>query len=202
MERTLAEGGLLWRLLSAWAGLRASMRAELDRGPSEGRLLFYAMLSGCIWLVGKLMALTFGPAAAMLTSDEFMAYASADVASVFFLTLLLYGLAALGHAVAKAAGGFGNWRESRAALFWAALVAALPALMVQLVALMMADLTGESERVAGWLGALIAGWAAACCIAEAHGLPGVWRGLAVVAVIAVLALVFAGAVAFVLVHVG
>jgi len=202
MDQAIAEGGLLWRMLSAWAGLRASMRAELDRDPSEGRLLFYAMLSGCIWLVGKLMALTFGPLAPTLTSDEFMAYASADVASVFFLTLLLYGLAALGHAVAKAAGGFGSWRQSRAALFWAMLVAALPALMAQLIALLMVDLSGQAERVAGSVGALIAGWAAACCIAEAHGLSGLWRGVAVVAAMAALALTFAGATAYVLVNVG
>ena len=46
MERALPTGGVLWRMLGAWADLRGSMRAELDRAPSEGRLLFFAMFAG------------------------------------------------------------------------------------------------------------------------------------------------------------
>jgi hypothetical protein len=44
MEQALPTGGVLWRMLGAWSDLRASMRGELDRAPTEGRLLFYVML--------------------------------------------------------------------------------------------------------------------------------------------------------------
>ena len=48
MEQALPTGGVLWRMLGAWADLRGSMRAELDRAPSEGRLLFFAMFAGLV----------------------------------------------------------------------------------------------------------------------------------------------------------
>ena len=177
----MTEGGLLWRMLSAWADLGGAMRAELDRQPSEGRLLLYAMLSGVVWFLGEVMILRYGPVAPILSEDEFMGRAVAALGGALFVrTLALYGLAALGHLVARALGGSGGWRDSRAALFWAALVAGPAMLAAALLSLLLVDAPGGAGATAHMLGSLAFGWVAAQCFAEAHGFKGVWRGLMVV----------------------
>lgn len=180
MEQSLRDGGLVWRVLGAWADLRGAMRLELDRDPSEGRLVFYAVLSQVVWLVGRLMDLAYGPLAPEVHSDVFALRAAGNTASLFFGVLMLYGVAALAHAIARALGGTGSWRDSRAAMFWAALVAALPTLAAHLLALIAFGVPGRPQQVAGMAGALILGYVLARCIAEAHGFAGFWRGFAVV----------------------
>ncbi|HUF87825.1 MAG TPA: YIP1 family protein [Thermohalobaculum sp.] len=182
MEQALREGGLVWRVLTAWTDLRGALRAELDRGPTEGRLLFYAMLSGLIWFLGRAALVAWGPLAPIYPPDEFRARLAAElVSSVFFRTLALYALAALAGAIARAAGGTGGWRDSRAALFWAALVAAPAILAAHLLSVLLTGVPGQAGAIAGMLGALAFGWVAAQCIAEAHGFRSALRVLAVMA---------------------
>ena len=170
MDQALREGGLIWRVLAAWADLRGSMRHELERGPSEGRLLYYVVLSGLIWFLGRAALLAWGPVAPTLTPELFRARIAAElVSAVFFRTLAFYALAAIGGAIAKAAGGTGGWRESRAALFWAALVAAPPILAAHLLSVLLTGVPGQAGAIAGMLGALAFGIATAHCFAEAHG---------------------------------
>ncbi len=186
MEHTLAQGGLIWRVLVAWADLRGSMRVELDRDPSEGRLLFYVMLFGVVWFSGKLIELSFGPMAPTLSPDEFMARVSAHGASVFFLLLMMYALAAVLHAFARAGGGAGEWRATRAALFWAALVSSPVILCAGLLSMVLAGWPVAVTAAIDKLGELAAVWATACCLSEAHGFRDSWRGLAVIVSMAVL----------------
>ena len=184
MDHALQEGGLLWRVLSAWADLRHSMRAELKRQPTEGRLLYYAVLSGLIWFLGRAALLAWGPLAPTLAPAEFRARLAAElVSSVFFRTLALYVLAAVGGAIARAAGGRGSWRDSRAALFGAALVAAPAILAAHLLSVLLTGVPGQAGAVAGMLGAVAFGWVTAQCIAEAHGFASGARVLAVIAVL-------------------
>ena len=182
MEQTLQSGGVLWRMLGAWANLRGSMRAELDRGPSEGRLLFYVMLSGLIWFIGRYTLLVYGPLGPVIQEDEFLGRVGLEfVSAVFFRTLAFYALAALAGLIARAAGGSGGWRDSRAALFWAALVAAPVILAGTLLSLLLTGVPGQTGAIAGMLGAVAFAWAVAQCIAEAHGFTSAWRVLAAVA---------------------
>lgn len=184
MDQALREGGLVWRVLAAWADLRGSMRHELQREPGEGRLLYYAILSGLIWFLGRAALLAWGPVAPTLTPEMFRARLAADlVTSVFFRTLALYALAAVAGAVARAAGGAGSWRDSRAAFFWAALVAAPAVLAAHLLSVLLTGVPGRAGEIAGMLGALAFGWAAAQTIAEAHGFASGWRVFAVMAVL-------------------
>ena len=182
MEQTLQSGGVLWRMLGAWADLRGSMRAELDRGPSEGRLLFYVMLSGLIWFIGRYAVLVNGPLGPVIPEGQFVGRVGLEfVSAIFFRTLAFYALAALAGAVARAAGGSGGWRDSRAALFWAALVAAPVILAATLLSLLLTGVPGQAGAIAGMLGAVAFAWAVAQCIAEAHGFTSAWRVLAAVA---------------------
>ena len=169
MEQALPSSGLIWRVLAAWADLRGSMRAELDRDPSEGRLLYYVVLSGLVWFLGRAALLSWGPIAPSLTAEMFRARIAAElVSAVFFRTLAFYALAAVACAIARAAGGTGGWRESRAALFWAALVAAPAILAAHLLSVLLTGVPGQAGAVAGMLGALAVGWTTAHCVAEAH----------------------------------
>lgn len=182
MDQALPSSGLAWRALAAWADLRGSLRAELERGPSEGRLLYYAVLSGLVWFLGRAALVAWGPEAPALTADMFRARIAAElVSAVFFRTLALYALAAVIGAVARAAGGTGSWRDSRAALFWAALVAAPAVLAAHLLSVLLTGVPGQAGAIAGMLGALAFGWAAAHCIAEAHGFRSPVRVLGVMA---------------------
>jgi hypothetical protein len=189
MERSLASAGLVLRVLGAWADLRGSLRDELDRAPSEGRLLFYVMLSGLIWFIGRAAVLSWGPLAPIMSEDEYTGrLASEFVGALFFRTLAFYGLAGLAGLIARAAGGTGSWRDSRAAVFWAALVAAPVILAATFLSLLLADLPGQAGAIASMLGAVAFAWAAAQCLTEAHGFARGWKVLAAVAAFAALLL--------------
>jgi len=175
-------------VLGAWADLRGSMRAELAREPGEARLLYYAMLSGLLWFLGRAALLAWGPAAPVMPEDEFVgSVTAAFVGAVFFRTLALYGLAGIAGLIARKAGGRADWRETRAAVFWAALVAAPVTLGATLLAVLLADVPGEAAPAAQMLGAIAFAWALAHCLAEAHGFARAWAVLAVIAGLAVLA---------------
>ena len=188
-EGELGGAGLVWRVLGAWADLRGSLRTELARVPVEGRLLFYAMLSGAIWAAGEVMVLRYAVAGTTAAEEEFLGRAAGLVgAALFARTLALYGVSALAHAVARALGGQGGWYASRAAVFWAALVSA-PAMMA--LSLLTLLVTGEAKAagtISQALGSVILAWAMGACLAEAHGFASIWRGM--VAVVAVAVLIF------------
>lgn len=182
MEQALPTGGVLWRMLGAWSDLRGSMRGELDRAPTEGRLLFYVMLAGLFRFVGEAMELAYGPLALTMPDDEFRGQIAAQfVAIFFFLTLLSYAVAATGGALARTLGGSGSWHESRAALFWASLVAAPAMLAAKLLALVLAGFPAPLVGSVEMLGGVAFAWTTAHCFAEAHGFSSVWKVFAVVA---------------------
>lgn len=178
-------GGLAGRVLSAWADLRGSLRAELDHGVGEARLLLYAVLSGLIWFLGRAALLAWGPLAPTLTEEEFLRLIGAElVSAVFYRTLALYVVAAMVGLVARRFGGTGSWQASRAAVFWGALVAAPAILAATLLSLLLTEVPGKAAEIASMLGAVASAWVLAHCIAEAHRFHSHWRVLAVIAALA------------------
>ena len=173
-------------MLGAWADLRGSMRAELNRAPTEGRLLFYVMLAGLFRFVGAAMALAYGPLALTMPDDMFRGQIAAQFVTIFFfLTLLSYAVAATGGALARTMGGTGSWHDSRAALFWASLVAAPAILGAKLLSLILAGFPGPIVGSVEMLGHVAFAWTTAHCFAEAHSFASAWKVLAVVAGLAV-----------------
>lgn len=178
-------GGLAGRVLSAWADLRGSLRAELDRGAGEARLLFYAVLSGLVWFLGRAALLAWGPLAPTLTEDELLRLIGAEfVSAVFYRTLALYVVAAIMGLVAHRFGGTGSWRASRAAVFWGSLVAAPAILAATLLSLLLTGAPGKAAEIASMLGAIASAWVLAHCIAEVHQFSSPWRVLAVIVALA------------------
>lgn len=189
---------LAYRVLTFWADMRGSMRALMAEAPSEGRLLFLAMLSGFVTFLANVAGLWLDPATAAIAPDELIARVAATfVGALVFRTLALYGVAGMAGLAMRAAGGGGDWRASRAAVFWSALAAAP---------------VGLAATFAGALGPLGEGWAAifiqslasvahavalSTCLAEVHGFRRVWPvfvGVSLAAIGVVAAVGFAGRV--------
>ncbi|HEU0222063.1 MAG TPA: hypothetical protein VFR34_07625, partial [Paracoccaceae bacterium] len=164
-------GSLAQRIAGSYGDVRASFRAERAAGPSEARLLFFAMLAcGAVYVarLPNLMRdlppeLEAGPGLAP-------AFVGAQfVAHVMFGPLLLYGLAALTRLGARLGGGRGSWAGARLALFWALLLGA----PVTLVAAALSSLSGMAGLGIGpvltFAASLIVLWFWALCLAEAEG---------------------------------
>lgn len=166
------------------------MRAILDARPSESTLLVFAMLSGLFHFLGRLAEIWLGPGGG--ARGELLSRVAGELGgALVFRTMALYALAALAWGLARAFGGAGGAYESRAAFFWAALVAAPVILALTLAETLIAP--AEQLRLV-WAGYLAYAVAVAAFMAEAHGfrrvLPvlgvilGLAGGLAALAVLA------------------
>ncbi|MBM9595834.1 YIP1 family protein [Roseitranquillus sediminis] len=143
---------------------RAVLRRLLDQGPREDRALGMAMLSCVLIFLAQWPRLS---REAHLTGQELdMLIGGALFGWVFVAPLLLYGIAALSHLVARGFGGHGSWFAARLALFWA-LLSAVPLWLVHgLVAGFVGP--GPLLTVVGALalGAFLWFWVAGLCEAE------------------------------------
>ncbi|MEM6438635.1 MAG: YIP1 family protein [Pseudomonadota bacterium] len=164
------------RLLEAWRDMAVSTRRLLDENPTEGRLLFYLILSDVVfffsWSLKTLLAPT-SAAAAQLPIDIGLWL----ILAILTRTGALYALATLATAAAQLAGGRGSARDTRAAVFWAALVSAPFGLMASVLAVILSR--GEQAVPAlqnpvftlppYYLGLVPFLWFIAAGLAEAHG---------------------------------
>lgn len=104
-------------LVSTWRAPRAALRRHLARGRSEAfaftlLLVFLILAFVGQWPTAARDAFLAGEPSA---APRILARALAVLATI----PLWYGLAALGHLVARALGGQGSWYAARIALFWA-----------------------------------------------------------------------------------
>ena len=192
-----APRGLVGRIAAAWSGRhREVIRADLEGGLTESRLLAYVMGAGLLMLLASLptvmaerarQAAIAGGQAAVPSVGEVVTMQV--VADLFFVPLFLYGVAALLRIVLRLFGGTGGWQATRLAVFWAPLAAAPATLLGAALASLLTvagagtlaiSIPGELAGVAGlWF------WCAG--LAEAHGFRRAWPGF-----VAILALWAAG----------
>ncbi len=184
------DASLTGAMLRAYRDPRAAMARQMGEGLSETRALFHLMLACGLGFVASVPA-ALRTAARLDIADPVEGAVTAHLFGyVFMLPLLLLGLAAVLHLGARVFGGRGSFLGVRAALFWAALLAAP-------IALGLALLRVVAERLAGpgvlpWLDLLgYAGfafwlWLLAASLAEAEGFAATGR------VAAALALAFGG----------
>lgn len=150
------------------------MRAILDARPSEGTLLGMVAVSCLLWFLGRWAQLSVLP-----ESDETVGRVQAEfVSATFFRALGLYLVAGLAGVFARAFGGAGSWRDSRAAVFWAALCAAPISLAGAILALWMPEAVQPAVRSAG---SLVFAVLMALNLAEAHKFASNTKILSVVA---------------------
>lgn len=116
---TFLGSGFLPEIINAYGGLRASMRKQLDRETGEENLL--AMLVfGCFVVFLSFLPRLF---ATDLSQSPDQSIAAGLImwffVVMFFLPLVLYGIAWASHFVAKAFGANSSSKNARQALFWA-----------------------------------------------------------------------------------
>jgi len=121
-------------IIRAYRGFGASMQRQVDSRPGEERLLAYVVVASLIFFVARVPALLKLSAAASTAEISPIAlFVTNLVGSFFFAPLMLYGLAALSHLVAKAFGGKGRGVDARLALFWILLVISPLALLSTII---------------------------------------------------------------------
>lgn len=169
MEVTGAPQGFIVRILTFWWGMRASMRGILNAEPGEGRILSFAILSGFLHFLGETARTWLAPETASLAQEELVGRIAAGfVAALLFRTLALYGVAGIAGLICRRAGGQGGWRETRAAVFWASLVAAPLALLAAIAEGVFLRVHLPFAPILSLVGPLAFAFALSACLAEAH----------------------------------
>jgi len=158
------------RMIFAWGDLRGSFRAEMARAPAEGALFVMALLSGAFFFLGRVAIYWTSPDAAYADEGELLSRVGGEFAgALIFRTLMLYLVAGGVHLLARWAGGVGTGRETRGALFWAALIAAPIGLAGTLGAIALGPDAGGIAPFLARAGDFALILALAHCLAEAHG---------------------------------
>lgn len=128
-------------ILSAWKGPRQFIRTKQAENPPDAAVLVLMMAACFLVFVARWPSLardaelqrqaaeTAGLPADQVPSLQALMGINLFVL-VFVLPLILYGLAALSHLVARLSGGKGDHRGARLALVWA-LLATAPAMLFQ-----------------------------------------------------------------------
>ncbi len=110
--------GFLPEILRAYGGLRLSMRKQLDRNLGEEGLLAL-LVFGCFVVFLSFLPRLF---ATDLSQSPDQSIAAGVImwffVVMFFLPLLMYGIAWISHFVAKAFGATSSNKSARHALFW------------------------------------------------------------------------------------
>ncbi|MEL6767872.1 MAG: Yip1 family protein [Pseudomonadota bacterium] len=169
------------RIFRAWIDPRATMRGVLDAEPGEGRILMFAMTSGALLFAAECLRIMMQAASGAAAPDQLSAtFAASFTALLILRPLMLYGLAAVTGLVARRFGGKGSWRDTRAAICWAALTAA-PVSFVATVAEVLLSRTGVAFLSLGPVGVAAFAGMMAYCVAEAHGFSRVWVVFCIIA---------------------
>lgn len=175
------------RVLDAWADMRWSTRSLIESRPSEGRLLFLALLSDVIFFLSRALSLVVAP------PEEIGARLPDHVGFGLVLAFLVrtsffYVAAAAAVIVSRPFGGRGSWYETRCAVFWAAFVSA-PVEALGAAVTGVAVWAGAAE---GWLaetpyflGPIAFGFFLSAGVAEAQGFRYTYRVMAVTALLVV-----------------
>lgn len=164
------------RVMGAWMDMRASTRQLIDERPSEGRLIFFVLLSDVIFFLARTLSLVVVPAAS--TQKLLPLEISLWLIGVFVLrTATLYVFSAMVGLVGRAFGSTATWRETRTAVFWASLVAAPVGVLGALIGAGLGHLSAAIPLLATdvfVIGPLVLGpvafvWFISASVAEAHG---------------------------------
>ena len=110
--------GFLPEIINAYGGLRTSMRKQLDKNPGEEGLLAL-LVFGCFVIFLSFLPRLF---ATDLSQTPDQSIAGGIIlwffVVMFFLPLLMYGVAWMSHFIAMAFGATSSNKTARHALFW------------------------------------------------------------------------------------
>ncbi|NSX55343.1 YIP1 family protein [Parasulfitobacter algicola] len=152
-------------IIATYRGPTRVMQRLLDAGQREDRAL--AMVMGASALIFIAQWPKLARQAHLTEGVEIQQLiAGALWGIIFLLPLMLYGLAALSHMIARVFGGRGSWFGARLALFWS-LLASTPLLMLHgLVAGFIGPGTQLSVVGVVWLVVFLVFWGLCLRVAE------------------------------------
>lgn len=176
----LEEGTLSARLRLSFKDMRRATRLLLDENPTEPRLLFYVLMSDVIFFLnfGMKFAVAPGQNVENALPSELASAIGGLVAICFLLrTGTLYMFSGATAFVCRQFGGKGSWRDTRAGIFWASLVAAPIGVAGALVVIVMGILAPQlpilAEPVvqlpAQLIGVIAFVFFVSASVAESHG---------------------------------
>ncbi len=180
------------RILDAYADMRWSTRSFINSRPSEGRLLFLALLSDVIFFLARSISMVvLPPDEVRLALPHFVGLGL--VVAFLFRTSLFYVIAAIGNIISRAFGGEGTWYTTRCAVFWAALVSAPVEVFAAIVTVGVVYLRPEVAFLdVDWLieapyfiGPIAFGFFLSAGVAEAHGFRYTYRVMAALAILTI-----------------
>ncbi len=178
--------GLVAGIGRAWRNPRTEMRARIAGGLTEGTLLSWLFIACALGFVASLPD-ALRTARGLEIEDPVAGAIAAHLFGYMFVApLLLYGISALVHLLARPFGARGGFFGARAALFWSLLAAAPVALVLALVGVLAQGAPAPWLAGLRYAGLAVWLWLFAASLAEAEGFAGTGR------VAAVLALAFAG----------
>lgn len=168
--------GLFERLQDSWTDMRASTRRLLREKPSEGRLLFYVLVSDMVFFISWTLKTLVAPASAaegVIAADKI---GLLMIAALMVRTALMYGFSALVFAITSAFKGEANWKMTRTGVFWGAFVSAPFSLAAAVIAAVMGmyepQLPILGNKIVAlpvyWLGLIPFVWYIAAGTAEAN----------------------------------
>jgi len=180
------------RITDAWSDMRGSTQRLMLEKPSEGRLFFYLLMSDMIFFLSWSTKTVVSPTASAANSmpEEIglwliVALACRSFAMYFFSILLGSG--------ARVLGGTGNWRDTRLAVFWGALVAAPFGFLFAVVTVILASMESHFAMLGNktimlapyWMSLVPFVWFISAALAEVHSFKrthSVFAGMALLAI--------------------
>lgn len=114
--------GLVTDIVDAYSDLRKSMAEQKNKGVGEERLLAFVSLACFFIFLSFLPKLISTDLSANPEQSLFAGIIVWFFAVMFFLPLILYGVAAISHLIARFFNGTASFFEARHALFWALVV--------------------------------------------------------------------------------
>lgn len=189
--------GMLARIIDAWQDMRASTRRLIEEDPSEGRLLFYVLLSDMVFFLSWTLKAVVKPSA----GAESMIPANVGllmIGALLVRTAAIYAFTLILGSVLRLFGGKGSWKDTRAGVFWGSFVSApfgfLAALIAVTLTLLEPTFPALKESWVAlppyWIGLIPFTWFISYGIAEAQGLQRASLIFMVLSVLAIFAVIF------------
>lgn len=111
------------RVLDAWRDMRASTRRLIEEQPSEQRLLFYVLMSDIIFFLSWSLKTVVSPVSGVKEQVP-LEIGLWLIVALMLRTASMYLFSGITWVAARYFGGTGSWKDTRAGIFWGALVAA------------------------------------------------------------------------------
>ncbi len=173
--RQTNRSGLAARVVDGWKDMRASTRRLIEENPTEGRLLFYILLSDMIFFLSWSLKAVVAPSSAaqnMLPAEIGLIL----IGALFMRTFSVYMFSILLWVIAKVFGGTGSAHDTRAGVFWGSFVAAPFGLFFAIVTVGITSLEHSFPMLQGslisqapyWLSLIPFVYFISAGVAEAH----------------------------------